>query len=178
VSNYFTPDFFAPSYFRLVSPFSAPRGDGGGYRDSDAYSAILSALVATGEFAAVEFAPGGGGEPSAIAADVDPLIFVVPGAWRESDDADPAYLLRFVGYTLTLTVRDENAITGFARLDRLGAVVQNALDGSTLGGGCLPGLTRVGRGAYDPKSPYPDRRLSLEGEFAYRIARSGRDTTT
>jgi hypothetical protein len=176
VADYLTTDYFASAYFRHVSPGQGSRGAGGGYRDGDAYAAILEALKSSGEFARVAFTLGEAAPM--VAADAEPLAVVRPGAWRELADTDPGTLVRLVAFEVTLAVREEDPVEGFGRLDRLGDLAQNALDGSTLGGGCEPGLTRLGRGGYDPRAPHPEHRLRLAGEFGYRVDRAaGRDTT-
>ena len=47
----------------------------------------------------------------------------------------------------------------YQQLDRLTSVVQDALDGSDLGGGCLPALTKLRRGGLDPSARHPERRM-------------------
>jgi hypothetical protein len=154
------------------------------YRDRDAYAAILSALKATGVFAEVDF--GTSLDEAAIAADRVPLTVVTPVEWAELDDADPMVYLRRVVFSLVIVVRDEDASQRFEQLDRLTSVVQDAIDGSDLGGGCIPALTVIRRGRYSVMrrgnssalSNHPEQRVSLIGEFTYLIpAQIGHDTS-
>src|SRR5262249_39462720 len=138
------------------------------YRDRDAYAAIVAALAATGEFAEVVFAVPLDHAP--IGAGRSPLAVVVPDDWTEVDDVGGTGLVRHAPYALTLAVRDEDPQARFQRLDRLTSVVQNAIDGTDLGGGCLTTLTRIGSGRYDPAPRHPEQRVTLAGRFAYLIA--------
>lgn len=169
MSVYLAPDYFTPTYFASIDPGGLLPA-AGVYRDRDAFAAILAALSATREFAGVAFP--GPIERTAVGSEVRPLVALTPGRFEEQDDADPTSLLRRVSYRLTIAVRDDDDFAGFDRLDRLARLVRDTLDGSSLGGGCLPGLTRLRRGALDPQVPYPEQRLVLDGEFSYPIARA------
>lgn len=158
---FLTPDGLTPS---------DPSNPGAGYRDRDAFAAIIAALKSTNEFGSITFP--GPIDPAAVGAGLQPLAVLVPGLFEESDDADAAMLLRRGSYHLILIVRDEDDANGYGRLDRLACLVQNVLDGSALGGGCLPSLTRLRQGGYDPRSHYPEQRLVLNGEFAYQVAKA------
>ncbi len=165
---YNAPTFFSTSYFAPVgSPPVATFDPSTGYRDSDAFAAIVSALEATGEFAAVtladNFARCGAGAPS-------PLASVNPVGWEEFDETDPTTLVRRVDFVVALQVREDDFSAAFKEIDRLASIVQDALDGSNLGGGCLPGLTLVRRGRFDREARHPEMRLQLAGEFSYLVA--------
>jgi hypothetical protein len=177
-SIYFTPTYFSPFYFPsfAITANNSQPPVGSGYRDRDAYGAIIQALESTGEFAAIVL--GSSIDHVAGGADRDPVAVILPSEWSEIDDVDPPICLRLVGYTLTLIVRAEDADERLQRVDRLTSVVQNAIDGSDLNGGCLSGLTKLRRGRYDAKSRHPEQRLTLTGTFAYLIStQTGHDTT-
>jgi hypothetical protein len=170
--SYFSPSFFSPFYF---TPTSSPAtASTPGYRDRDAFAAIISALEATGEFATVVI-----GSPldDRATAGNDPWALVTPTDWDEDDDADPIVSVRRVSFTLTIVVRDEDPGERFQRLDRLTAVAQDAIDGSDLNGGCLPALTRLRRGRLDDRPRHPEQRVIISGEFSYLVtAYNGHDT--
>jgi hypothetical protein len=175
-ANYFATSYFAPSYF-APSYFPAPlAGAVVGYRDRDAFAALAAALDGTSEFAAVVMADPLG--PEAVAADRTPLAVLAPVSWVEVADAVPTAAIRRVAYTLTIVARGAYPDDSFQQLDRLAAIVQNAIIGSDLGGGCLGGLTTLRQGRFDPAVRYPERRLILSGEFGYPIPTlNGRDTS-
>ncbi|MBX6311894.1 MAG: hypothetical protein IRY99_03080 [Isosphaeraceae bacterium] len=146
------------------------------YRDWDGLAAIIGALQATGEFAEVLFAAPLDGNP--VGADRVPLALVAPTEWAEAHASDLTSIIRRVVFTITLVVRESDALARFQQLDRLTAVVQNAISGATLGGGCLGSQTRISAGRYDTQSHYPGQRAVLRGEFCYLIpSDTGRDTT-
>jgi hypothetical protein len=84
---------------------------------------------------------------------------------------------RAVAWTLTLFVRQSDPESRDREADRLANVAQNVLDGQSLAGITLPGLTKIRRGRWE-RSPAPERRLVLMGEFTYLVnAFDGHDTT-
>jgi hypothetical protein len=173
---YFAPTYFSPFYF---PPLAHPSDDGSaaGYRDRDAFAAIVTALNNTGEFARIIL--GSSVDQSAVEANCVPLAVLVPSEWSEVDDVDPIVNVRQVTFTLTLVIRREDADERFHILDRLTSVVQNAIDGMDLSGGCLPTLTKLRRGHYEPRSKHPEQRLTLTGTFSYLVATpAGHDATT
>jgi hypothetical protein len=173
-TDYFSPSFFSPFYFSPTTTASAPTAPAPGYRDRDAFAAIIAALEASGEFATVVI-----GSPldDRVTAGNDPWALVTPTEWEEGDDADPIVCVRRVSFTLTIVVRHEDPGERFQRLDRLTAVAQDAIDGSDLNGGCLPALTRLRRGRLDDRPRHPEQRVTLSGEFSYLItAYNGHDT--
>lgn len=170
---YFAPSYFAASYFAGAAPAVVP---GSGYRDRDGLAAIVAALATTRAFAAVTL--GAPIDRARVGVDRSPLAAVLPDSWSESDDADQSGVLRVVAFQVVLSVRDADPSRGFDRLDRLSSLVQNALGGSDLGGGCVPALTRVRRGRFDVKPTGPESRVTLSGQFAYLIpSPSGHDAT-
>jgi hypothetical protein len=168
--RFFATTFFTPFYFPPLLPIQpgTPEDLENSYRDADAFFAVATALRATGEFAGVFFGttvdrrPGG--------ADLSPIAVITPEWWSEHDDADPCLVVRHVVFTLTIVAREDDPVTGFDRLDRLTCVVQNAIEGTDLDGGCLPALTRLCRGNFDVAAVYPEMHVSLLGEFSYLIA--------
>jgi hypothetical protein len=138
------------------------------YRDRDAFASLVNALSASSEFAEVVFPSPLDSSP--IGADRSPLAVVVPTQWLEQPDSSSSLMLRRVSFTLTLVVRSEDPRERFEILDRLTSIVQNAIEGSTLGGGCLAGMTHLRKGRYDPASRHPELRLSIDGGFGYTIS--------
>jgi hypothetical protein len=121
----------------------------------------------TNEFSDVLF--GNPLDQGMISASSSPIAIVTPDRWTEYDDADPTVIVRQVFYVVTLLVRDEQAGLRYNALDRFSSIVMNALDGSSLNGGCLPALTKIRQGRYDTSSRHPEQRLQLRGEFSYLI---------
>lgn len=168
-SGYFAPTYFAPDYFG--SPGATAPGGGGSfmiaYRDRDAFAAILQTLKDTGEFADVLFPAPLDAAP--VGADRAPLAVVVPIRWVEESDVSSDALLRRVSYDLVLVARAEDPRDRFETLDRLTSVVQNAVEGSTLGGACPNRSSRLRHGQYDSKARHPETRLTIDGAFSYWI---------
>ena len=146
------------------------------YRDRDAFAAILNALWSTTEFAEVVFP--GPLDSSPVSAGRSPLAVVVPVEWTEQPDASTSAMLRHVTYSLIVVARDEDARQRFDLADRLSSIVQNTLEGSTLGGNCVPSLTQVRRGVLDVKSRHPELRVTLTGTFCYSLATPNSHDTT
>ena len=169
-SGYFAPSYFSPSFFGPLGA-TAPGGDGSpmsAYRDRDAFAAIVKALSDSAEFAEVMFPSPP--EGSLLGADRSPVAIVVPTQWIEQPDSVSSQMLRRVSFTLTLVARGEDPRERFEILDRLTSIVQNALEGSTLGGFCFAGMTHLRKGRYDPASRHPELRLSLDGGYCYAIS--------
>jgi hypothetical protein len=165
--RYFAPSYFSAYYFPpllgddSLTPGTTP------YSDQDAYTAMITALEGTGVFADVAF--GTTADQRQGGADLIPAAVITPVWWSEVDDVDPSVVVRQVTFDLTLIVRDEDPFMRFKSLDRLTALAQNAIDGTDLGGGCLPALTLLRRGGYDPSPVYPEQRVVLRGEFTYLV---------
>lgn len=168
-SGYFAPSYFSPSYFGPLGAL-APGGAGPtmtAHRDRDAFAAILQALATTGEFAEVRFpAPL---DASPVPADRAPLAVVVPVEWWEAPEVSSDARIRRVHFTLTLVARADSARDRFETLDRLTSIAQNALEAAALGGFCMPGMSRLGHGIYEPHPRHPELRLTIDGQFAYLI---------
>jgi hypothetical protein len=174
ISLYFAPTYFAPTYFGSLAPalvpippVPIPPGSTEAYDDLQAYQAVLAALEATGAFGSVLFAIPPDRLPLAAAA--MPLVSVVPEGWEEFDDVDPIAILRRITFSLYLLVRDDDPLARLGRLANLDSAAHVALEGSGLGGGCLPALTRLGRARFDPRSLHPEQAARLVGEFTYII---------
>jgi hypothetical protein len=167
--GYFDPSYFSPTYFGPLGAI-APGGRGSSmtaFRDRDAFAAILQALNATGEFAEVAFPAAL--DTSPVGASRTPLAVVVPVQWAEDPDASSMAMIRRVTYNLILVARAESPRDRFETLDRLTSIAQNALEGSTLGGFCMPPLSHLRRGQFDAHSRHPELRLAIEGGFSYLI---------
>ncbi len=165
---FFAPTFYSPFYFpSLVASGGSAGSAVSPFRDNDAFGAMVTALTATGEFADVAF--GTTLDRMAAGADLMPAAVITPESWTEIDDVDPVWLVRKVTYTLTLVVRDDDPVARFDALDRLTSLAQNAIDGSGLGGTCLPALTLLRRGRFDPNSKHPEQGVIIHGECAFLI---------
>jgi hypothetical protein len=167
-TTFFSPWFFPPAYYAggtLPSTNDPPPVVT--YTDTDAFSAMSSALQATRAFAAVSYATSAN-PPSA--AGQYPFASIQPTSWSEAQDSDGSGVLHRVSFNITLVVRDPLARNRNDFLNQLMAIVRTALNGSTLGGGCLPSQTQVLQGRLDPTAQPPEGRLVLGGQFAYRVA--------
>lgn len=175
-TQFFSPSFFSPYYFTPteLATVAAPTPVAPGYRDRDAFAALIAVLETTGAFAAVVIGPP---LDDRVNAGNDPWALVTPTEWEEDDDVDPIVSVRRVSFTLTIGVRHEDPGERFQRLDRLTAIAQDAIDGTDLNGGCMPALTRLRRGRLDDRPQHPEQRVILSGEFSYLISSySGHDT--
>lgn len=93
----------------------------------------------------------------------------VVGPWKFDEiDHDEDEQYRHVQWQLTITVRNADAALRDREIDRLYNVAANVLDGQSLGGICLPGLTKLRRGEWQKPDP-PSRQLVCTGEFVYLI---------
>jgi hypothetical protein len=163
---YFAPTYFAPTYFSLYTPAQPPsptRSPG----DREAYAAILKVLEATGSFESVLFSSPL--ERLTLGASATPLVSIVPEGWEEFDEVDPTSILRRVLFRIELLVLDVDPFARFELLDTLESAARGAIEGSDLGGVCLPALTRLHRSRYDPRSLPPEQASRLDGEFSYII---------
>lgn len=163
---YNAPAYFAPAYFyggpadTSPTPATPPAISG---RDGARYAALVDLLVASGRFASVTF-----GDPSRAgdggAAD-HPRAIVTPRGWEESDDYDPILTTRRALFAIRITVRVDGDAYPFDELDQLSADVQAQVDGSGLGGQCVPALTKIRAGSYQTANQYPEWSVDLAGEF-------------
>jgi hypothetical protein len=132
--------------------------------DQGSFAALLGLIGSTGGFATVLF-----GDPSLRAragADGYPLAIVTPKGWTEVDDYDPTSILRRTSFAITIVAKARDAAPPYDRLDQLARAIKLVVDGSDLGGQCLPELTRIGSGRFEPTSHHPEHSVELEGEFA------------
>ncbi len=167
-TRFYAPTYYTPYYFPSLVTGGGDPGPGiSPYRDRDTFSAVVAALKGMGEFADVAF--GTTLEHRAAGVDRTPAAVITPETWVEVDDVDPAQIVRKVTYMLTLVVRDDDPAARFDTLDRLTSLAQNAIDGSDLGGTCLPALTLLRGGQFDPKSKFPEQAVILHGEFTTLI---------
>ncbi len=120
---YLSPSYFSPYYFSMLDSLGIAAGDppsgaaGATYRDSDAFKAIVRALSESGEFADVIMCVNGSN--GLQAADRSPLAIISPETWIETDDVDPVVEVRQVSFSLTIIVRNEDAVVRYEALDRL-----------------------------------------------------------
>jgi hypothetical protein len=138
----------------FTAPVASPHAAG---RDWDVADAIADVLDATNEFSLVVAGEDPGVTGATLGADLSYVAAVDVTDWAESDDGDAG-----PGTTRIRTVRGTVTLLGIGQrrraikraLDRLGSLVQDALDGESIGGLTLPGLTECTRGKYhdDPKS--------------------------
>jgi hypothetical protein len=174
VAPYYAPTYFPASYFysaNTTSPVVAPvppvvtpsPAEPTG-RDAGAYSALLSLLRASGIFEEVIF--GDALQRSQAGADTYPLAVLTPKGWEESDDFDPALIVRRVTFAITVVIKSADSGTQFDALDRLASAIQKAVDRSGLGGGALAALTKIRSGRYGQTTRYPEQSIELGGEFA------------
>jgi hypothetical protein len=165
-SRYFAPTYFSPYYF---APLLTEGGDAGAaatrFRDLDAFRAVVSALASTGEFADVVFGTTPGGR--AAGADRFPVAVVMPDGWADQDRTDPIAMVRRAFFSVTLIARGEDPLGRYQQLDRLACLVRSLIDGSDLGGGCFPQLTRVAYARFDHRFKHPEQGVTLHGEFCY-----------
>ena len=169
---FFPPTFYSPFYFAdLGSPgqdgTESQDAWGATYRDTDGFRAIRKALHTTGQFSDVIL--GIAPERRSAGADQTPLVVITPDGWSELDDVDPAVIVRQVFFSLVIIVRDEDLSSRYETLDRLSCLIQNALDGTDLGGVCLPALTKIRRGLFAAGWIHPEQSVTLYGEFSYMI---------
>ncbi|MEO6811166.1 MAG: hypothetical protein ABI353_18815 [Isosphaeraceae bacterium] len=137
------------------------------YCDQDAFSAMVEALKATGAFAEVSF--GVTIDRCNISAGCLPLALIVPTEWTERDTPDSGSLMRQVGFTLTLVVRQADEAARFEQLDRLASLAHGVMNRSDLGGGCVRALTKIRRARHDQGTRHPEQRIVLNGDFSYLI---------
>lgn len=144
-------------------------------KDSDIYLDVVARLETTGQFAAVLYGvpPNDGG----IGADVTPVVFVNPNSFTEADDVDPIQIVRVCVGSIVISVRHDDHNLRTQTLDKLAAVVANAINGQSLAGETILRMTTVPSGKYDVPV-HPEQRLILVLQFAYFVAGDdGRDDT-
>ncbi len=166
---YNSPTYFAPSYFYggSAAPVTVPVNPGLPGADQASYEALLSLLRATGVF--LEVISGSATQRGQAGADCYPLAVVTPQGWEESDDFDPALIVRRVTFAITVVVKVEDGSPRFDLLDQLTSAVKAVVDRSGLDGTCLSPLTRIRAGRYEYSANYPEQSVELQGEFSSLI---------
>ena len=166
---YNAPRYFPPSYFYGGSsaPISVPVVPGPQGCDQIPYTALLDLLVGAGVFEEVIY--GAATRRGQAGADSYPLAVLTPKGWEESDDFDPALILRRVSFAITIVIKSQDASLRYDLLDQLSSTIQHVVDRSDLDGSCLPPLTRIRAGRYEYSTHYPEQSIELEGEFSSLI---------
>jgi hypothetical protein len=162
MTSYLAPTYFPPSYF-ATGGGSPPVA---GIRDRDVFQKMVEAVGATGEFSEVVYMlPGTMPE----AADSNPVLGVMPRGWKEVESGDGSGLMRSVRYQIWIIVREQLPQSRYDWGDRLACLVQNRIDGSSLGGTCVPELSVLRSGTI-PETKDPNAlTVILEGEFVYGV---------
>ena len=181
---YNAPTYFAPAYFYGASSSASvtptdpvkptdpvtptdpviPHVPG---PDRPPFLALVGLLEATGAFEDVIL--GSSSRRGLAGAGTYPLAVVTPKGWEESDDVDPTLIVHRTTFAITIVVKEEDGRAGYYRLDCLTTAIKDVVDRSDLGGTCLPALTRIFAGRYEPSGHYPEQSLDLEGEFSTLI---------
>ena len=167
---YNAPTYFPSSYFYGVPtppvevPVVTPVVPDLQWPDQPSYLAMLGLLDATGVFEDVIF--GAANQRSQAGADTYPLAIVTPKGWEESDDFDPVLIIRRATFSITIVVKDQDGFPRFDLLDSFSSAVKGVVDRSSLGGTCLPALTRIRAGRYEYSNHHPEQSIDLEGEFS------------
>jgi hypothetical protein len=129
------------------------------------YLEILDRLHTTNAFTLVEF-----GSPSEPLTSQDyPLCWLRPQTWESLDETDPILVQKVERFIVEIRVKREEGqggLTTFAKLTKLAAAVQAAIDLQPIPGTIL-GLTRLKSGKYSEQ--YPTTAVELTGEFSYLI---------
>jgi hypothetical protein len=147
------------------------------YRDRDAFDALVGILLGSREFARATLALSS--EPDSADQWPHPLARVLPDSWSEAPDTTANQLIRSVHFRIEISVQHSEPQCRFALADRLTALAQNLIDGSTLDGTCIAGLTKLMRGRYQAGTSRPTLTVELAGRFAYRIpSLSSRNTSS
>ena len=174
MSSYLAPNYFPTSYFASGGSSGSTSSGSGSVRDRDVYKAMMAEIEATGEFAAVQLLNAGGVLET---ADLNPVLGVVPSGWQEVEDSKAGILIRTVLYQIWISVKEQGWMTQFDWSDRLACLVQNHLDGWSMGGVCIPSYSILRRGMLKAANDPNSSTVVLDGQFAYAIDRSvGRST--
>ena len=143
--------------------------------DEVAYQAMVVLLAATGQFETVAY--GVGDEISSPNSDQLPFAAIVPRTATPVDTFDEGGMIRTVGYTLTIIVRDESYMARRAKLGYLETVARNALTGQSLAGFTFPAYSKMNQ-AVMPRQRHPEQRLEIAGSFAYLVDGYASNDTT
>lgn len=166
MSSYLAPTYFPPSYFGMGGTGGSGSVGTATVRDRDVYRWMMEEVKSTGEFSEVVYLLPG---LSLESADRNPILGVMPKGWEEVERGEGGGLLRSVRYQLWIVVRDAEPETRYDWGDRLANLVQNRLDGSSLGGVCLAALSVLRRGTIPAASDSNVMTMVLEGSFVYGI---------
>lgn len=142
-------------------------------RDWDVADAIAAILEDSGEFSEVVAGEDPGVTGASLGADLSYAAAVDIVDWAEDDDADAgadAVQVRTLRGTVTLLGIGQYRREVKRSLDRLGSLVQNAIDGESLAGLTLPDRTKCGRGKYADGKASGEVRLVLAWTATYLIA--------
>lgn len=173
MSSYLAPTYFPPSYFASTGG-GAASGGVAGVRDRDVYEQMKEDLEAIGALSEVIYLLPG---LSPEAADRNPILGLMPRGWEEVPSGDGSRLIRTVRYQVWIIAIDQEPLTRYDWCDRLACLVQNRLDGSSLGARCLPALSVLRRGTLQAGGASNSLTVVLDGEFGYEIDPSvGRGT--
>ena len=138
-------------------------------RDYDCLQAIQTLLGATGYFDAVYI--GGLPERQGQSSSYSAAAALEIAGWDEIDAYDDFASIdqkRSVRWTLTLMSRDPDPEIRDRKIDQLYNIAANTLDGVSFAAGCVPSLSKLRRGNYQPATP-PERRMTVQGEFEYFV---------
>lgn len=136
-------------------------------RDRDAFDALVGLLRDTLAFADVLL--DWPLDRVRVGGDRTPLAVIVPTEWNEVADGGPNSAIRHVQFTLSVAVRGDDAAARFQQLDQLTNLCQAVIVGSSLGGRCIRGMTRLAMGRFDQVDRHPEQRVYLFGEFAFAV---------
>jgi hypothetical protein len=149
-------------------------------RDRDVRNAIASALVATGAFDSGGVWLTGMPEDSGTGASIFAAAAIEPDSGMQEDrwDSQPAGGLVVSGLVrITLLYRYEDAQLRDEGAEQLLNTAANALNGQSLAGLTLPGLSRFTAWTWQPPAP-PERRITAQFTYSYIVEGwGGYDTT-
>lgn len=128
-------------------------------------SAAAAALTSTGLFALVSVEPYGPVNPM-----VSPTAAIRAVSWSTTtswSDATAEARVRTVRFEVLITARWADGARDTPTLQELAQAAEDAVQGSSLGGTCLPALTRLEDGRYPRASASPEESVTLTGQFSY-----------
>lgn len=142
------------------------------YRDRQLLALVAAALDATGQFDDVRT----DGRPDLAGAQAGRVASLDLSGFEDDYDAlgdgySGSPVQHTVTFTVTLQVRDVDANTCKDVLDRLRAVISNAVNGQSFGGVTLPDFTVILRGSYASPAATAsggvEQTLVIEAQFSY-----------
>lgn len=137
------------------------------YRDPEAFEAMRGQLIATGVFRSVIIADPA--DLDVIGVDRAPAAVIMPTGWTETWGSKDERVRR-VNYTLTLLVRGGEGLERYRLLDGLAATAQLVINGSDLGGVCLPATSQIDHGRLEVALKRFEGRANLTGAFTYVVS--------